>query len=109
MNDGRLFVALGAAAVLLGLRGSIRLHRRYVDVRDQLIDRERWLLAAIVTVAWLVTIVGGYLVVMTGRRLFGLPAFDWAPIVTILCAEAILLIPAFLDWVVTRVARVPWR
>lgn len=78
-------------------------------MRPQLIPREGLLFAAIVVVSWLVTVTGGVLVVLNGRRLFGYAALDWSPFLVIVLAEAILLIPAFFDVIVERVARVPWE
>lgn len=109
MNEASVFVLVGAVAFISGLRGSIRLHRRYIDVRKQLLNRERLLLASIVIVCWLITVTGGLLVVLTGRRLMGFTPFEWGATVTLLFAVAILFIPAFFDYIVARVARVPWK
>ncbi len=110
MSDGTyLFIVLGVAAFVLGLRGSIRLTRRYRDVTGELIPRERAILGAFVVVAWLITGAAGYFDLLSGRRILGYAAFDWTPIASIIIASLILFIPAGLDYVVGRVARVPWR
>ena len=110
MNDGaRWFLAVTAIAFILGLRGSIRLHRRYRDVAEQLIPRERLLLASIVGVSFTITVAAGYFALVSARRLLGYEAIEWTPIVSLIVATAILFIPAALDYVVGLVARVPWR
>ena len=109
MNDGTIFVILGAAAFFLGLRGSVRLTRRYLDVTVALIPRERLILASFVVVAWLITGAAGYFDLLSARRILGYAPFDWTPIASIVIASVILFIPAGLDYVVSRVARVPWR
>ena len=110
MTDGaRLFLVVTAIAFILGLRGSLRLHRRYVDVAGQLVRRERLLLASIVGVSWTITAAAGYFAFVSARRIFGFEALEWTPIVSLVVATVILLIPAALDYVVGLVARVPWR
>lgn len=96
-------------AFFVGLRGSIRLQRRYVDVRDQLVRRERLLLQSIVTVAWIITVAAGFFAAVSARRILGLDALDWTPFAALIVATAVLFIPAGLDYVVGLVARVPWK
>jgi hypothetical protein len=103
------FVVLGSVAFIFGLRGSIRLTRRYVDVSVRLVQRERAILGSFVVVAWLITIGAGFFDAVAARRLLGFTALDWTPVASIVIASLILFIPAGLDYVVDRVARVPWR
>lgn len=110
MTDGaRWFLVVTAIAFILGLRGSIRLHRRYVDVARQLVRRERLLLASIVGVSWTITAAAGYFAIVSARRIAGWETLEWTPLVSLIVATAILFIPAALDYVVGLVARVPWR
>lgn len=109
MNDAWVFIILGACAFLLGLRGSVRLTGRYKDVQSELIPRERLLLASLVGVSWLITLAGGYFLALSIRRSLGYPPFEWTPFTSILVASAVLFIPAGLDYVVSRIARVPWK
>lgn len=99
---------MSVVAFALGLRGSVRLTRRYRAVRPLLAKHEREILLAFVVVAWLITSGAGYFGYLSARRLLGFGPLDWTPIVSVLLASAVLLIPAFLDHIVSRVARVPW-
>lgn len=107
MSDGSVFVVLGAAAFFLGLRGSVRLTRRYIDVSSALVARERLILVSFVVVAWIITGAAGYFDLLSARRILGFQPFEWTPFTSIVIASVILFIPAGLDYVVTRVARVP--
>ena len=110
MNDGaRWFLFVTIAAFALGLRGSLRLRRRYIDVSDQLVNRERLLLASIVGVSWTITVAAGYFAFVSARRLLGYGALEWTPVVSLVIATMILCIPAALDYIVGLVARVPWK
>lgn len=109
MSEGAAFVVLGAVAFALGLRGSIRLSRRYRDVSGELVQRERLILGSFVVVAWVITFAAGYFDLLSGRRILGFAPFEWTPVASIVIASIILFIPAGLDYVVGRVARVPWR
>lgn len=109
MSSGLAFTIVALIAFILGVRGSVRLTRRYHDVTPELVEGERLILAAFVVVSWLITLVAGYLIAVTARRLLGFQPLEWTPLVTLLLASLVLLIPAGLDLVVARVARVPWR
>lgn len=109
MNEAIPLLVAFLIVAVLGIRGSWRLTRRYHDVRGQLIPRERLILLAMVIVAWTVTVAALYFGGLSVRRALGFPALpELAPLGT-LFAIVIFLIPAFLDAVVDRVARVPWR
>lgn len=107
MSDLWVFIAFGVVALVLGIRGSVRLTTRYRDVAAVLVPRERLLLLALVVVAWTITIAAAYFMWLGVRRLAGEPPFEWSPLTSTLVASVILFIPAFLDYVVERVARVP--
>lgn len=107
MSEAWVFVLLGAIAVILGIRGSVRLTHRYLDAARILIPRERLLLGALVVVCWLITIVGAYFVVISARRIAGFDALEWSPFASIVLASAVLFIPAALDFVIERIARLP--
>lgn len=103
------FVVAAAIAFVLGLRGSVRLSRRYHDVSALLVPRERLILGSFVAVAWVITLAGGWFVATSARRLLGFEPLDWTPLASLLVASVVLFIPAGLDFIVDRVARVPWR
>ena len=109
MTEGTWYAVVFAIFAILGVRGSIRLARRYRDVRGQLIQRERLLLLSIVVVAWAIAGAALYFGFLAVRVVLGFERIPQLAPVSALIATAILLIPAFLDWVVEHVARVPWR
>lgn len=109
MSGATAFVIAAAIAFVLGLRGSVRLTKRYHDVTLLLVARERLILGSFVGVSWIITLAGGWFVFTSARRLLGFPALDWTPLVSLLIASIVLFIPAALDYLVDRVARVPWR
>lgn len=109
MSEAVVYALVFAIVAVLGVRGSWRLTRRYRDVRLELIERERWILLALVVVAWSITLAALYFGGLTVRSLLGFPRLPQLAPVSVLIATGILLIPAFLDWVVDHVARVPWR
>lgn len=103
-----VYVVLFAVVVILGVRGSVRLTRRFVAVHDRLDDRETWVLGSYVIVAWAITAAAIYFGGLSVRRLLGYEPIDSLQFVSAVVAAVVLLIPAFLDYVVDRVARVPW-
>lgn len=109
MTDAAFYAILLGITTVLGLRGSIRLTRRYLGVRGELVDRERWILLAFVIVSWAVTVAAMWFGWLTVRRLLGFAPVPETAAIGALIATVVMLIPAFLDWVVERVARVPWR
>jgi hypothetical protein len=104
-----VYVVLFVIAAIFGLHRSTRLTRRYADVRDRLDFRESWILFAIVAVSWAVTLAACWYGVLALLRLAGLEPLAEAAIVSSLIATIVLFIPLFLDAVVERVARVPWK
>jgi hypothetical protein len=109
LNEALLFIGLGSVAFLFGVRGSVRLTRRYLDVKTLLVGRERMLLGSLVLVAWIITTAAGYFDVISIVRLLGYTLPPGMPIVSILVASVVLFIPSGLDYVVNRVASVPWQ
>lgn len=109
MSEAYVYAFLFLVVAVLGIRGSWRLTSRYRAIKSQLIARERWILLAIVIVAWAVTFAALYFGGLTMRRLVGFEALPQLAPASALIATGILLIPAFLDWVVEQVARVPWK
>ena len=109
MDSSVAFVIAASVALILGLRGSVRLSRRYASVSAVLDGRERTVLGSIAVTAWIITLAAGYFVVVSARALLGFERLPWTPFVSILIAAIVLFIPVGLDYVVERVARVPWR
>jgi len=77
-------------------------------VNSQLDDRETLILRAVVIVAWTITIAALYFGFLAVRRLLGYEPLPELVPVSAVIAIGVLLIPAFLDYIVERVARVPW-
>lgn len=109
MTEPWVYAVLFAVVAVLGLRGSVRLTARYRAVRDQLDDRERSVLEAFAIVSWVITIAALYFGALAVRRLLGFEPLPGLTAASAVIATLVLLIPAFLDFVVDRVARVPWR
>lgn len=109
MSDGVWFLLIFVIVAVLGVRGSWRLTRRYRDVQGELTERERSILFAFVIVSWTITFAALYFGGLTVRNQLGFERLPQLAPVSAFIATVILLIPAFLDWVVERVARVPWR
>ena len=104
-----MYAVVFAVVAILGVRGSVRLTARYRAVRDQLDAREAWILRAFVIVAWVITVAALYYGFLASRRLLGFAPLEGLVPISVVVATVVLLIPAFLDYVVDRVARVPWR
>lgn len=104
-----VYVVLFAIVAILGIRGSWRLTARYHDVRDQLDERERGVLLSFVVVSWVITGAALYFGAVATWRILGYEPFAGMSVVSAIVATVVLLIPAFLDYVVDRVARVPWK
>lgn len=109
MTEPWLYAVLFVVAAVFGLRGSIRLTRRYRAVRDRLDQRERLVLLAFVIVAWLITCAAFWFGSLSVRTVLGYERIVWIAPFSALIATGVLLVPAFLDAVVERVARVPWK
>lgn len=105
MSGDIVFALLILPAVIVGLRGSIRLTIRFRRTSPQLVALERLLLGTLVAVAWLITTVGAWLVYASSRRIMGLAPLPGGALITLVGAEAILFIPGALDLVVTWIAR----
>jgi len=103
-----VYAVLFGIVAILGVRGSWRLTSRYMFVNSQLDDRETLILRAVVIVAWTITIAALYFGFLAVRRLLGYEPLPELVPVSAVIAIGVLLIPAFLDYIVERVARVPW-
>lgn len=104
-----VFAVLFCIAAILGLRGSIRLTQRYIDVVDKLQEREALILIAIVITSWIITGAAGWFGTVNVVRLLGLDFGGEVVVLSAVIATLVLFIPAFLDAMVDRVARVPWK
>ena len=103
-----VYAVLFGVVAILGVRGSWRLTARYRAVRDELDVRERPVLVAFVITSWVITFAALYFGFTAVRRLLGLEAMGELQALSAIIATVVLLIPAVLDYVVDRVARVPW-
>lgn len=108
MMEPWLFAVLFVITAVFGLRGSIRLTWRYLDVVEQLDERERWVLLAFVLTAWVITAAALWYGFLSVRTVLGFQRIEGIATVSALIATGVLLIPTFLDAVVSRVARVDW-
>lgn len=102
-----LYAGLFIIAAAAGVRSSVHLTRRYRAVRGQLDARDGLLLLAFVLVAWTLTAASLWWGFVSIRRIVGFEALDWTPFVSVVIAAVVLLIPAYLDAIVSRVAKVP--
>lgn len=111
MSEQAFYLVLFAVTAILGYRGSFRLTRRFRlaagGSTDRMTYNERLLLGSIVVVAWVVTIAATYLGVLSIRRVLGFESVAFLAPVSILVAMGVLLIPAGLDLVIERIARLP--
>ena len=103
-----VYAVLFGIVAILGLRGSWRLSARYRFVHGQLDYREGLILLAIVVVSWTITVAALYFGFLSVRRLLGYEPLPELVPVSVVIATGVLLVPAFLDYVVTRVSRVDW-
>lgn len=88
-------------AFLFGLRSTIRLWQRTLGRPGS----PGLLISAFAIVATIVTVVAGVFGILGIRRMVGFSPLDWTPLLTVIAATAIVVIPEFLDWVVTRIER----
>lgn len=108
MNEW-IFAVLFVIAAIFGLRGSIRLTRRYLDVRDQLDWRESAILLLLAGVAWSITVAASFYGFLAVRTVLGLPRIEGIAPLSATIAIMVLFLPTLIDAVVDRVARVPWK
>lgn len=108
MTEGLVYAVLFAIVSVLGLRGSIRLTLRYRAVRAELDERERPVLRSFAIVSWVITVACLYFGALSVRRLLGFEPIGGLAVASAVVAIVVLLVPAFLDYVVDRAARVPW-
>lgn len=101
-----VYVVLFGIAAVLGLRGSVRLTRRFLAVSAELHASEQLLLGVLLFISWSITLAAGYFGILSLRRLAGFDALPGLVPVSALIATAILYIPVILDIVVERIARV---
>lgn len=102
-----LYAGLFVIAAVVGVRSSLHLTRRYRSVRGQLESRDALLLLAFVLVAWTLTVAALWWGFVSVRRIVGFEPLDWTPFVSVVLAAVVLFIPAYLDAIVGRVAKVP--
>lgn len=104
-----VYAVLFGIASILGLRGSIRVTRRYVAVRDSLMLRESSILLLLVFICWVITGAALWFGILNVRRLLGFEPLPELIPISALIATVILFVPTLVDVVVDRVARVPWE
>lgn len=104
MTGQDLFTFGVLVALVLGIRSSLRLTRRYVAARVMLAGRERAVLRAFVIVAWSITAAAAYFALVALRRIIGADPIAWSPTTSAVVASLILFLPVFLDVTVDRVA-----
>lgn len=95
-------------AFVLGVRASVRMTLRYWAVADELDWRERLVLLLLMNIAWVITIMAGYVGFLSVRTLLGYEPINELRPVTVVLSTLVLLLPAVIDFVVARVARVEW-
>lgn len=102
-----VYIALGVFVLGLafGLRGCVRLTRRYLGVRPLLDPRDASLLLGMVVVAWIVFLSASYAGVRALARVAGIETPEWTALIGAFLAAGVLFVPTILDAVVQRVAR----
>jgi hypothetical protein len=94
-------IVLGVAFVL-GVRSVVRLWLIWLhDVRT----RRNPILAAFALIALLITVASGWFGATSLRRVLGYEPLPYGPIVGLVLASIVLLIPVWLDLIVSLVAR----
>lgn len=107
MSEQLLYVLIFAGASIAGVRGSLRLTRRYRKASENgaMTDSERLLLGSLVVTAWIVTIAALYLGFLSVRRMLGYDALPALAPVSFLISVAVLVIPTGLDFVIDKIAK----
>jgi hypothetical protein len=100
-----LFALAVVVAFAAGVRSTWRLWRRYADASPILDARERLLLRSFVIVSVLITAAAGFYGFLAARRLMGYEPLEWVPLVSVIIAIAVLLIPVGLDAAITRIVK----
>lgn len=104
-----MYAVMFIIAAVFGLRGSLRVTRRYFGVRAALEWQEELVLGLLAAICWTITVAAGFYGFLSVRTLAGFPRIpELAPISAVL-AIAILFLPTLIDSVVDRVARIPWQ
>lgn len=93
-----VFVVAG----LLGIRATWRLWRLFTFDSE---SRQQLLLFALAVVATVITAAAVFYGIAAAFRIAGVTLPPGTPFVSIALASAVLLIPAFLEWVVGRIAK----
>lgn len=109
MTEGTWFASIFVIAGVFGIRGSVRVTRRYIGVRDELQWRERWILLLLAGTCWVITTAALFYGFLSVRTLLGFERFVGLAPISVLLAAVILFLPTVIDYVVERVARVPWK
>jgi hypothetical protein len=107
--DSWIYAVLFGIAAIFGLHGSVRVTRRYRAVTFDLDWRERMVLLLLVGICWVITTTAFYVGILSIRQLLGFERLPQLIPLTSLLATLILFVPTVIDFVVTRVSRVPWR
>lgn len=102
-----VYVLMFVIASVLGLRGSVRVTRRFraASANNAMTAPERLLLGVLVVVCWTITAAALYLGFLSVRRLLGFEALGFLAPVSFVVALGVLLLPAAIDAVITKIAK----
>lgn len=106
MNPWEIVLTLGLFVILalLGIRATRRLWRRWAFNVE---SRKSLILLTLAAISTLITTAAGFYGIIALRRLLGFEPLPWTPAVSLVLAAAVLLIPALLDLVTTKIEKRP--
>lgn len=107
MNDEQFILVLffGVAA-FFGVRDSLRVTQRYLDVKTALDWRERLVLMLLVFICWTITIAAAWYGILAVRRALGFEPLGFVAIpISIVISSLILFVPSIIRAVLEFIAR----
>lgn len=96
-----LFIVIAVIAFVRGLRATVRLWRLYFTDGK---TRQEEVLLAFALISTAITVTAGWFGFLSIRRVAGFDALPWSPLIGIVLASMILLIPEALDRLIDRIA-----
>lgn len=106
MTPIQLVTSLGVlAAFIVGVWSTWDVWRIHRDTAPRLKPLEQLVLGVFVAVCVVITAAAGYYGLLAVRRLMGLEALEWSPLVGAVVAMAVLLLPARVRYVARRITR----
>lgn len=98
-------VVVWTIAAVLGVRSTFRVYRIYRAISPVLQPYGRMIGRSFVVVCCVITLAALYFGILAVWRLAGNDPVPWTPLVSAVVASAVLLLPPYLDRIVTRILR----